>query len=85
MATSRRRAPPTSTTSTSWNGRSSATGGSFDYGRFLGAASPKVGSGNLLAAFEWERDNGPWVSPNNKDKFNGVVRYTQGTLATASP
>ena len=56
----------------------SVTWGSFDYVRFLGAASPKVGSGNLLAAFEWERDNGPWVSPNNKDKYNGVVRYTQG-------
>ena len=37
-----------------------------------------MGRGNLLAAFEWERDNGPWVSPNNKDKFNGVVRYSQG-------
>ena len=56
----------------------SVTGGSFGYGRFLGAASPKVGKGNLLTAFEWERDNGPWVSPNNKDKFNGVVRYSQG-------
>jgi hypothetical protein len=54
------------------------TGGSFDYGRFLGAASPRLGSGNLLAALEWERDNGPWVSANNKDKFNGVVRYSQG-------
>src|SRR5687767_14949832 len=54
------------------------TGGSFDYRRFLGAASPRVGAGNLLGAFEWERDNGPWVSPNNKDKFNGVVRYSQG-------
>jgi hypothetical protein len=56
----------------------SATGGSFGYGRFLGAVSPRVGSGNLLAAFEWERDNGPWVSPNNKDKFNGIARYSQG-------
>jgi hypothetical protein len=56
----------------------SFTGGSFGYGRFLGAASPKVGSGNLLGAFEWERDNGPWVSPNNKDKFNALARYTQG-------
>jgi hypothetical protein len=56
----------------------SVTGGSFDYGRLLAAASPKVGPGNLLAAFEWERDNGPWVSPNGKDKFNGVLRYTQG-------
>jgi hypothetical protein len=56
----------------------SLSGGSFDYGRFLGAVSPHVGRGNVLAAFEWERDNGPWVSPNNKDKFNGVVRYSQG-------
>jgi hypothetical protein len=56
----------------------SVTGGSYDYGRFLAAASPRVGRGNLLAAFEWERDNGPWVSPNGKDKFNGVARYTQG-------
>jgi hypothetical protein len=56
----------------------SLSGGSFDYGRFLGAVSPRVGAGHLLAAFEWERDNGPWVSPNNKDKYNGVLRYSQG-------
>jgi hypothetical protein len=56
----------------------SASGGSFDYGRFLGAVSPQLGAGNLLAAFEWERDNGPWVSPNNKDKYNGVLRYSKG-------
>ena len=54
------------------------TGGSFGYGRFLGAVSPRVGAGNVLAALEWERDNGPWVSPNNKDKYNLVVRYSQG-------
>ncbi|HEY6508241.1 MAG TPA: TonB-dependent receptor [Vicinamibacterales bacterium] len=54
------------------------SGGSFDYGRFLAAASPKVGKGTLLAAFEWETDNGPWVNPNKKDKFNGVARYSQG-------
>src|SRR5687767_5338342 len=56
----------------------SYTGGSFDYRRFLGAASPQLGKGHLLGAFEWERDNGPWVSPNNKDKFNGVLRFSQG-------
>jgi hypothetical protein len=56
----------------------SVTGGSFGYGRFLGAVSPRVGAGHVLAAFEWERDNGPWISPNEKDKFNGVVRYSQG-------
>ncbi len=54
------------------------TGGSFGYGRFLGAASPRIGRGHLLGAFEWERDNGPWVSPNDKDKYNGVVRFSQG-------
>lgn len=54
------------------------TGGSFDYRRFLGAVSPRVGAGHLLAAFEYEQDNGPWVSPNGKDKYNGVLRYSQG-------
>src|SRR5688572_31206475 len=54
------------------------SGGSFGYGRILGAVSPRVKSGNLLAAAEWERDNGPWVSPNNKDKYNAVLRYSQG-------
>jgi hypothetical protein len=56
----------------------STTGGSFGYGRLLAAASPRLGKGHMLGAFEWERDNGPWVSPNNKDKFNAVARYSQG-------
>ena len=43
--TSPRPARPTSTISMSWNGRWTTTGGSFDYFRFLAAASPKVGSG----------------------------------------
>ncbi|MEQ1898393.1 MAG: TonB-dependent receptor [Vicinamibacterales bacterium] len=58
------------------------TGGSFGYNRVLAAASPQVGSGNLLAAFEWERDNGPWISPNNKDKFNTVLRFSRGNART---
>jgi hypothetical protein len=56
----------------------SFSGGSFDYRRFFGAISPRVGAGNLLTAFEYEQDNGPWVSPNGKDKYNGIVRYSQG-------
>jgi hypothetical protein len=56
----------------------SIAGGNYDYGRFLAAASPQVGRGNLLAAVEYERDNGPWDIPNNKDKYNGVLRYSQG-------
>jgi hypothetical protein len=56
----------------------SVTGGDYEYGRFLGAVSPRVGRGNVLAAFEYERDNGPWDIPNKKDKYNGVLRYSQG-------
>jgi len=37
----------------------SVSGGSFDYRRFFGAVSPGVGQGHLLAAFEYEQDNGP--------------------------
>lgn len=56
----------------------SLSGGSFGYARFLGAASPRVGRGNLLAAFEFGQDDGPWVSPNGHDKYNGVLRYSHG-------
>jgi hypothetical protein len=52
--------------------------GSFGFLRFLAAASPRVGSGNLLTAFEYEKDDGPWDSPNGLNKFNGVLRYSQG-------
>ena len=56
----------------------SVTGGSFTYRRLLAAASPAVGRGHLLAAYEYEQDNGPWSSPNNKDKHNVLLRYSQG-------
>ena len=54
------------------------SGGTFGYQRVLGAVSPAVGPGNFLAAFEFEKDAGPWVSPNNKNKYNAVLRYSQG-------
>ena len=56
----------------------SLSGGSYGYSRFLGAVSPRVGPGNLLAAFEYEKDDGPWDSPNGLDKYNVVARYTEG-------
>ena len=56
----------------------SVSTGSFNYLRFLGAASPQVGPGNLLAAVEFVRDDGPWESPNEADKYNGILRYSQG-------
>jgi hypothetical protein len=55
------------------------TGGSNEYGRFLGAASPRVGPGYLLTAFETSYSNGPWVVKDAFRKHNGIVRYSQGT------
>ncbi len=49
--------------------------------RTLVAASPRVGRGTLLAAFEGGHNDGPWVNPDNFGKLNGLIRYTQGDLA----
>jgi hypothetical protein len=56
----------------------SLTGGSYDYFRVLGATSPKVGPGNLLAAMEYSYSNGPWVVHDVFRKYNGVLRYSVG-------
>jgi outer membrane receptor protein involved in Fe transport len=53
-------------------------GGTYGYQRGLFAASPKVGQGHLLAAFEMSKNNGPWTVPDDYKKLNGVLRYTQG-------
>jgi outer membrane receptor protein involved in Fe transport len=52
--------------------------GTYDFGRVLMAASPKVGQGSLLAAFETSTNSGPWTVPDSYRKYNGVVRYSQG-------
>jgi hypothetical protein len=56
----------------------SFTGGSDDYRRFLLAASPQVGPGNLLTAFEYTFGNGPWVEKDDLHKYNGIIRYSLG-------
>jgi hypothetical protein len=48
------------------------------WGRMLGAASPRVGRGHLLAALELNRTDGPWERPDEFRKVNGIVRYSQG-------
>lgn len=55
------------------------TMGSFGYWRGLGITSHKVGDGTLLIAGEVNTYNGPWDNPDDLRKFNGVVRYSQGT------
>ncbi len=56
-----------------------ATLGSFDYQRYLGIDSIKVGDGDLLFAGEAGTYNGPWTLPGDLLKLNSVVRYSQGT------
>jgi hypothetical protein len=53
-------------------------GGSDGWGRFLGAASPRVGDGYLFGALEVSYDDGPWVRPDSYQKVNTVLRYSRG-------
>ena len=59
-------------------GLAQVTVGSYDYLRALLAASPKVGPGNLLVAFEYQGTDGPWDLPEDFTKYNAVLRYSQG-------
>jgi hypothetical protein len=54
------------------------TGGSDSWGRVVAAASPRLGRGVLLGAVELNYSDGPWVRPDNYQKGNGVLRYSQG-------
>lgn len=55
-----------------------ATMGGFGYVRYLGIGSVQAGEGQLLAAGEVGAFDGPWAYPNNMNKLNGLVRYSQG-------
>jgi len=55
------------------------TAGQNGYGRALLAGSPEVGAGNLLYAVELFTNDGPWEIPENYRKYNGVLRYSQGS------
>lgn len=55
------------------------TAGSFGYRRFFDMDSVHVGDGHLLIAGEAGRYDGPWTTPDDAKKLNGLVRYSQGT------
>jgi hypothetical protein len=57
-------------------------GGGYGYGRVLAAASPKVGNGQLLVAAEAMGNDGPWERPDEMRRWNGLVRYSQGSAAS---
>ena len=54
------------------------TGGENDYRRLLAADSVSSQWGNLLGAFEYYHNDGPWDNPEHFDKYNGVLRYSRG-------
>jgi outer membrane receptor protein involved in Fe transport len=58
----------------------SATGGSFGYWRGLAAGSIALGAGTLTGAGEIVRYNGPWDIADAMRKYNGVLRYSEGTV-----
>jgi outer membrane receptor protein involved in Fe transport len=56
----------------------SLSGGQDGHGRALVAASPAIGAGHLLVAFEAGHNDGPWDRPDDFRKFNGLARFTRG-------
>ena len=52
------------------------TGGEYDYYRGVGANSSKLGRGDLLYGAEVNFFNGPWQTPEDSAKYNGMLRYT---------
>jgi hypothetical protein len=55
------------------------SGGSFGFGRAFTALSHPIGKDNWLAAVEVTHLDGPWVHPDDYQKVNSVLRYSQGT------
>jgi outer membrane receptor protein involved in Fe transport len=56
-----------------------ATTGSFGYEQLFTMGSTKLGGGSLLYAGEVNTYNGPWTTPDDMRKLNGLLRYSQGT------
>lgn len=56
----------------------SASIGQNGYARTALAASPELGKGNLLYALELLHNDGPFDRPDDYQKLNGVLRYSEG-------
>lgn len=56
-------------------------GGMYGFMRGVFAASPQVGSGHLLYGLEAYHYDGPWKRPDDYQKFNGLLTYSQGDAA----
>ncbi|MGZ3237472.1 MAG: TonB-dependent receptor [Burkholderiaceae bacterium] len=62
-------------------GIASAGVGQNGFYRTLLADSPAAGNGNLLYALELFHNDGPFVHPDDYQKINGVLRYSEGSAA----
>jgi hypothetical protein len=51
--------------------------------RLFVAASPRLGPGHLLAAIELGQNDGPWATPDDYAKVNGVLRFSVGNSRRA--
>lgn len=60
-------------------GLAQLTVGQNGYARSLLAGSPEFARGRLLYGLELFHNDGPWQVAENYQKFNGVLRYSQGT------
>ena len=56
-------------------------GGMYGYERGVFGISQKVGAGNILYGGEAYHDDGPWTRPDDYQKFNGILTYSQGNDA----
>ncbi|HTO79309.1 MAG TPA: TonB-dependent receptor [Methylocystis sp.] len=55
------------------------SGGSFAWGRLMGAKSWGLGAGELFTALELRNYNGPWQRPDEGRAINGFLRWSEGT------
>jgi TonB dependent receptor/TonB-dependent Receptor Plug Domain len=55
-----------------------ADGGQVGYGRALVANNLAAAGGNLIYAGEYEHNDGPWTIGDNEQKFDGMLRFTNG-------
>jgi outer membrane cobalamin receptor len=56
-------------------------GGMYGYARGVFGISQKLGPGNILYGGEAYHDDGPWERPDDYQKFNGLLTYSQGDAA----
>ena len=51
-------------------------GGQYSYYRGVFANSNHLAGGEFLYGFEYTGQNGPWVVPENGNKYNGILKYS---------